>query len=80
VQYENPEVDKLCEQGVRESDQAKRKVIYGRLQEILLDELPFAPIFISQIPYGATAALQNYKSNAYVTENNWNVNEWALKS
>jgi peptide/nickel transport system substrate-binding protein len=79
VQYENPEVDKLSEQGVREADQSKRKEIYGKIQEILLDELPFAPIFNYQNPFGAIAALQNYKPNSYVTENNWNANEWWVK-
>ena len=43
VQYQNPEVDKLLEAGVVETDTEKRKEIYGRVQEILLEEVPFAP-------------------------------------
>ncbi len=36
--YNNPEVDRLIEQGVRELDPAKRKAIYYRLQEIWLED------------------------------------------
>jgi peptide/nickel transport system substrate-binding protein len=36
--YNNPEVDKLIEQGAVELDKAKRKQIYYRLQEIWLED------------------------------------------
>lgn len=79
AQYENAEVDGLLEQGLREVDQNKRKEIYGRIQEILFDELPFAPIYNLQTPYGVDEKLQNYKLNPYSLANTWNVAEWWIK-
>jgi peptide/nickel transport system substrate-binding protein len=38
--YNNPEADKLIEEGVFESDPAKRQAIYYRLQEIWLEDVP----------------------------------------
>lgn len=38
--YSNPEVDELLERGAVTVDQAERKAIYDRVQEILMDELP----------------------------------------
>ena len=42
--YNNPEVDKLIEEGRREKDSAKRNEIYAKLQEIELKEAPVIPI------------------------------------
>ncbi|TGV12660.1 glutathione ABC transporter substrate-binding protein, partial [Mesorhizobium sp. M00.F.Ca.ET.186.01.1.1] len=42
--YNNPEVDKLIEEGRREKDEAKRNAIYAKLQEIELKEVPVIPI------------------------------------
>lgn len=42
--YDNPEVDKLIEEGRREKDPQKRNVIYAKLQEIELKEVPVLPI------------------------------------
>ena len=38
--YSDPQVDALIEQGRRELDQQKRKAIYGRLQQILSEQVP----------------------------------------
>jgi peptide/nickel transport system substrate-binding protein len=40
MRYSNPEVDKLLEQGLRETDQAKRKAIYSQYQKLLVDDAP----------------------------------------
>ena len=45
VQYENPEIDALCAKGVATISPSERKPIYDRIQEILLEDMPFAPIF-----------------------------------
>lgn len=42
--YSNPTVDKILEDASGEIDQAKRKQLYGQLQNILMDDLPGAPI------------------------------------
>lgn len=78
VQYENPEIDKLCRQGVAETDQDKRKAIYAKIQETLLDDLPFAPIFVFSQIFGFDNAVKNYKPNPYVPINLWNCNEWSI--
>jgi peptide/nickel transport system substrate-binding protein len=42
--YSNPEVDKLFEEQRMQTDPAKRKVIYDRVQEILWEAVPILPI------------------------------------
>jgi peptide/nickel transport system substrate-binding protein len=39
--YSNPEVDRLIDEGRRTLDLEKRKQIYGEIQRILADDLPF---------------------------------------
>lgn len=46
--YSNPEVDRLAEAGMRETDPGRRKEIYGRLQRILARDLPVLPLWISR--------------------------------
>ncbi len=41
VKYNNPEVDKLLSQGLKESDPAKRGDIYTQIQKIIVDDAPF---------------------------------------
>jgi peptide/nickel transport system substrate-binding protein len=45
--YSNPEVDALIEQGGIESDLEKRAEIYRQLQEILLVDWPWVPLFVA---------------------------------
>ncbi len=39
--YKNPEMDKLLDQGLQETDQAKRKKIYDQVQQLVSDDVPF---------------------------------------
>ena len=43
--YKNAEVDKLVEEGRVTMDRNKRKDIYAKVQEIVLDELPYVPLW-----------------------------------
>jgi peptide/nickel transport system substrate-binding protein len=56
--YSNPEVDQLLEQGRKESDPAKRKVIYDRFQEIMAEDVAaiwlYHPNSLSAITKGYT--------------------------
>jgi peptide/nickel transport system substrate-binding protein len=79
VAYENPKVDQLMEAGMREVDREKRKKIYGDLQEILVDELPYIPIFHYATLRGTREHVQGYRPNPYVYDNTWNANEWWVK-
>lgn len=47
IQYSNAEVDSLLDQGLAETDQAKRAEIYTRIQQILLEDLPWVNLFIA---------------------------------
>ena len=79
VQYENPELDKLMEEGVLISDIQKRKAVYAKIQEILHEDVPFAPIFAYMFMYGKKSDLVGYKTNPYVTDITWNIQEWSWK-
>ena len=46
ISYKNPRVDDLLEAGRRTFDQAKRKKIYGELQEIMAEDQPVVFLFV----------------------------------
>ena len=77
VQYENKEIDALCAKGVTVVDQAERKAIYDKIQEILLDDMPFAPIFAYQLIVGVKDRVNGYVVNPYTPINSWNTASWS---
>ncbi|HYZ62944.1 MAG TPA: peptide ABC transporter substrate-binding protein, partial [Acetobacteraceae bacterium] len=76
VQYANAEVDGLLEQGVVEPDREKRKSIYGRVQEILHAEVPFAAQGATTVGLLHKKNLVGIRPNQYVTDETWNVQDW----
>ncbi len=46
VGFDNPEVDRVLEEGRRTFDIGKRKTAYFRLQEILAEELPYVFLYV----------------------------------
>ena len=50
----------------------ERKAIYDKIQAILLDDLPFAPIFSYQSIVGVKDRMKGYEVNPYLTSNFWN--------
>jgi len=48
IAYNNPEVDALLEKGRRIFDQAERKKIYDRFQEILAEEQPYTFLYVGE--------------------------------
>lgn len=59
--YKNPEVDSLLDQGVQTVDRAKRKEIYVRLQEILMQDLP-TPLLVSlRGNWGISKRVKNFR-------------------
>ncbi len=78
VQYQNPEIDALCAKGTATIDQAERKQIYDRIQEILLDDLPFAPIFAYELVVGVKDRVHGYEVNPYTPINSWNTGTWSV--
>jgi peptide/nickel transport system substrate-binding protein len=47
VNYANPEVDALIEQGIATTDQNERARIYQEIQTILLEDLPWINLFVA---------------------------------
>jgi len=78
-QYENPEVDKLLDEGVATYDRNKRKDIYWKVQKILLDEVPSGPIFNWSMIFGRKSDVLGYKVNPFTTHYTLNVAEWAWR-
>jgi peptide/nickel transport system substrate-binding protein len=76
VQYQNPEIDDLCSKGVAATSLEERKAIYDKIQAILLDDLPFAPIFSYQTIIGVRDRVKGYEVNPYLTSNAWNTADW----
>ncbi len=77
VQYENPELDTLLDEGVLISDMEKRKAVYHKIQDILHEDVPFAPIFAYMFMYGKKSDLNGYKINPYLTDITWNIQDWS---
>jgi len=46
ISYKNPEVDALLEAGRRTFDEAKRKAIYGKFQDIMAEEQPVVFLYV----------------------------------
>ena len=79
IAYENPEVDRLLEAGVREMDREKRKKIYYKLQEVLADDLPYLPIYHYVTIRATKANIYGVQPNSNMQEWTWNTNEWWIK-
>lgn len=60
VNYSNPEVDKLFEQGRREFDREKRAAIYGRIHELIYKDQPYTFLFFQSSFYGFNKNLRGY--------------------
>ncbi|HYG60863.1 MAG TPA: peptide-binding protein [Symbiobacteriaceae bacterium] len=56
AQYSNPEVDRLLEEGRRTIDQAQRKEIYAKYQQVIAEDVPWLVMF-------------NYKSTYAIKKN-----------
>jgi peptide/nickel transport system substrate-binding protein len=61
VNYKNPEVDKLFEEGRKEFDIEKREKIYRRISEILWEDQPYTWLFYRTAFYGFNRDLRGYK-------------------
>jgi peptide/nickel transport system substrate-binding protein len=45
--YQNPDLDRLLEEGRRTFDQGERKAIYDRVQEILAEDVPYTFLYVA---------------------------------
>jgi peptide/nickel transport system substrate-binding protein len=78
VQFKNADADRLMDEAVRETDQAKRAELYKQLQVILAEELPWAPLFNYLDRFAYTNRLQGYRPNPYLSTNFDNAAEWKM--
>jgi len=62
--YANPEVDNLLDQAETETDQAKRRAIYARVQQIVHDDAPWVFLWLPQDVYGVSKRLHGFKPSA----------------
>ena len=64
IGYTNPEVDKLLENGRKELDNKKRKIIYDKFSKIIYDEQPIIYLYAG---YGLTAIHKKIKGVKKIT-------------
>jgi len=74
--YKNVGVDTLLARGRQEYNIAKRKEIYAKVQELVMDDLPFLPLFSEVNIEGTKAGLDGYANNVNVRANSWNASSW----
>jgi peptide/nickel transport system substrate-binding protein len=58
--YSNEEVDRLIQEGIEATDQAERAEIYGEIQRILLEDLPWINLFIAEQYEAMKATVMGY--------------------
>lgn len=58
--YDNPEVDKLLEEGRRESDPDERIKIYNKVQEMLIEEAPMAYLIHTEYLTGVSNKIKGF--------------------
>jgi peptide/nickel transport system substrate-binding protein len=79
TQYRNPEIDKLCAEGLATLATETRRQIYWKIQEILLDDLPFIPIFSYRSALGVSKRLGGFRPNPNTPCNSWNNANWFVR-
>ncbi len=60
--YCNPEVDKMLDEAAREQDNAKRERIYRQVEQIIVNEAPWVPLFF-EVEYWL---VKPYVKNAFL--------------
>jgi peptide/nickel transport system substrate-binding protein len=76
MQYVNPKLDELLEQGAAALNRQARIQAYKDIQSLLRDELPFLPLFQYVRAEGTKLKLMGYAPNINVRINTWNVESW----
>lgn len=64
--YENDEMDELLERGRVTIDEDERKEIYDRVQEILVDELPWLWLYIPNVTMGWAHYVEGFQQHPAV--------------
>lgn len=59
--YNNPEIDKLLEEGLKISDQARRIEHYRKIQALVFEEMPFIPLWYDMDIAVVNPRIKNYQ-------------------
>ncbi|MEM4509008.1 MAG: ABC transporter substrate-binding protein [Archaeoglobaceae archaeon] len=59
--YSNPEVDRLLEEGIKKFEEAERKEIYKKVQEIVCSDLPIIHLAFYKVPVVYNEKVTNVK-------------------
>jgi len=80
MSYSNPEVDKLMEEArvLPGCDPTARAKIYGQIQKLMQDDLPYIPLYSIEGMYAASSDVGGF--SPYPSQLYWNVDTWALKT
>lgn len=76
MQWQNAAADALMKEGQTTFDQAKRKAIYFKLQELVREEMPILPIYQYAPVEGYKEGLVGYEPNINARQNTWNMGSW----
>jgi peptide/nickel transport system substrate-binding protein len=76
--WRNAEIDSLTEQGIRIADTEKRKQIYFRVQDIILQECPVIPLYFRNNIDVVKNTVANYHANPTPAGNLWNSWQWGF--
>lgn len=76
AQFENPELDKLLEEGVKIFDPEARKEIYMEIQELIREELVILPIFQYATVRGRKEGIEGVVPNINVKIDTWNTADY----
>jgi peptide/nickel transport system substrate-binding protein len=74
--YQNADVDRLVEEGRKNTDLAKRKEIYGQLQRILAEDQPYTYLFFPNTLVGVNKRLKGLPSEVGAVGPMWNFEDW----
>jgi len=77
--YSNPQVDKLMDQLVSQTDQGQQRATETQIEQILWDDLFNVPLFTFPAVYASTKNVEGVTYNPTQADLTWNAGEWSLK-
>jgi ABC-type transport system substrate-binding protein len=80
--WNNPEADRLLEEGRQELDQEKRKAIYAEFQKVIHDDLPYYFTWADLAHRGYTKSVEASQGEINLTSplDYWNNDTWVVNS
>ena len=67
--YSNPEVDALLDQADRETDEATRLELYQQAEELIVDDMPWAPLYHGKASYLVKPYVEGFVIPPFVIPN-----------